>query len=73
MTSGEDASGSIDAVLFDLDGTLYPTGNGYVGHVRQNLYTWMHDRCATFEIDSLASRLQLSLMLLTTLHMQAWH
>jgi putative hydrolase of the HAD superfamily len=32
---------AIDVLLFDLDGTLYPTSNGYVTHVRKNLYEYM--------------------------------
>ena len=30
-------------LLFDLDGTLYPTSNGYVTHVRKNLYEYMEN------------------------------
>ncbi|KAG5177717.1 HAD-superfamily hydrolase [Tribonema minus] len=35
---------AIRAILFDLDGTLYPTANGYVEHVRGNLFNYMEQK-----------------------------
>mmetsp|Transcript_1216 Transcript_1216/g.4025 ORF Transcript_1216/g.4025 Transcript_1216/m.4025 type:complete len:241 (+) Transcript_1216:43-765(+) len=41
----------ITALLFDLDGTLYPIENGYEAHVRRRVLAWMVERlgCASEE------------------------
>jgi hypothetical protein len=48
---GSDAAAAarppIKALLFDLDGTLYPTANGYVEHVRGNLFRYMEGESRT--------------------------
>ncbi|CAM9888268.1 unnamed protein product [Choristocarpus tenellus] len=31
----------IDTLLFDLDGTLYPVENGYIDHMRANMFSFM--------------------------------
>lgn len=38
------SSASIETLLFDLDGTLYPIENGYEDHVRENIFEFMHQR-----------------------------
>lgn len=35
---------SIETLLFDLDGTLYPIENGYEDHVRENIFEFMHQK-----------------------------
>ena len=34
----------IRTLLFDLDGTLYPVSNGYVSHIRRNLFEFMYEK-----------------------------
>lgn len=41
-TSSDKAS--IETLLWDLDGTLYPIENGYEDHVRENIFKFMHTK-----------------------------
>jgi phosphoglycolate phosphatase-like HAD superfamily hydrolase len=34
----------ISCLIFDLDGTLYDSGNGYVDSIRRNLFQFMYDK-----------------------------
>lgn len=38
------SGGDMDAIVFDLDGTLYPHTNGYEAHVRSKIFEYMRLR-----------------------------
>jgi FMN phosphatase YigB (HAD superfamily) len=48
LTPGnESESGSVQkkaVLLFDLDGTLYDADNGYISHIRSNIFQFMVDK-----------------------------